>query len=45
MNDAALVWIVVYCVAALLFFGTAVVIGIVGARDLRDLLSRSDRKE
>ncbi len=43
MSNAALVWIVIYCIAAMLFFGAAVVIGFFGAKDLKDLLSRSDR--
>ena len=37
-------WIVIYILAALFFFGTAGVITVVGIRDLRDLLSRSETK-
>lgn len=43
MTTPALIWIVIYCVASLLFFGTAVVITIVGTKDLKDLLSRSSK--
>jgi hypothetical protein len=39
MNPWALVWLVVFAVAALCFFGTALVIIIVGVGDLRDLLT------
>lgn len=45
MNQLTTLWIIVYCCAALLFFGVAVVITVVGFRDLRDLLSRSVRKD
>jgi hypothetical protein len=41
MNVWTIVWLVVYAVAALLFFGTALVITFVGFHDLRDLLSRT----
>lgn len=41
MNVTALIWIILFVVSALLFFGTAVVITIVGVRDLKDLLKRS----
>jgi hypothetical protein len=40
MNSAALVWIILYGISALLFFGVAVVIAVVGFRDLKDLLSK-----
>jgi hypothetical protein len=39
------VWFIVFAIAALLFFGTAVVITVVGIQDLKDLLSRSTKKE
>ncbi len=44
MTDGALFWLVVLAVAALLFFGIALVVSIRGVGDLRDLLSRSSRR-
>jgi len=44
MTDATWFWLLLYAVAAFLFFGTAVVITIIGLQDLRDLLSKSERK-
>ena len=43
MNAWALVWLAVFAVAALLFFGAALVIIIVGASDLKDLLTSPAR--
>ncbi len=43
MNAYALLWLIVYGLAALLFFGMALVITILGARDLKDLLSTTGR--
>jgi hypothetical protein len=45
MDSSVLVWFIIFGVAALLFFGTAVVITVVGIQDLKDLLSRSTKKE
>ncbi len=45
MNTMTLVWLVLFGIATLLFFGAAVVITVVGANDLRQLLSRSHRTE
>lgn len=45
MNTFAIVWLVVFGVAAALFFGAAVVITVFGARDLRQLLRRTGRGE
>lgn len=45
MTDLSFIWIVVFALAALLFFGTAVVITVLGMRDLRDLLRRSGAKK
>lgn len=45
MSTTTLVWIVIYVLATLLFFGTAAVITVVGVKDLRDLLSRSDKTQ
>ncbi len=43
MTTSTLVWIIIYVLATLLFFGTAAVITVVGVKDLRDLLSKSKR--
>jgi hypothetical protein len=45
VTDATLLWIILFALAALLFFGTAAVIAVVGFRDLKDLLSRSLKKK
>jgi hypothetical protein len=47
MESLSLIWIVVFCAAALLFFCTAAVIAVLGVQDLKDLLShasKTDRK-
>ena len=44
MDSSVLPWIVLFAVAALFFFGTAVVITIIGVKDLKDLLSHSTKK-
>jgi hypothetical protein len=43
MDKWSAIWLIILGVAALLFFGTALVISIVGTRDLRELLSKSKR--
>ncbi len=45
MTAVTTFWIVLYICSALLFFGTAAVIIVIGTRDLRDLLSKSDRSD
>jgi hypothetical protein len=45
MNFGSLFWIAAFAVAALLFFGVAGVITVVGVRDLKELLRRSDKKK
>jgi hypothetical protein len=45
MDTSVLVWFIIFAVAAFLFFGTAVVITVIGIQDLKDLLSRSAKKE
>lgn len=45
MDTSVLIWFVVFIIAMTLFFGTAVVIAVRGARDLKDLLSGSTTKE
>lgn len=42
MNTTALLWIILYGISALLFFGVAAVIAVVGFKDLKDLLSKSE---
>lgn len=44
MSSAAFFWIVVFAIATALFFVTAVVITIIGVRDLRDLISGPVRR-
>ena len=41
MNPVALVWIILFACAALMFFGIAGIISVLGFRDLRSLLSKS----
>jgi hypothetical protein len=38
MNQWVLVWLIVYAVAGLLFFGAALLITVVGTSDLKELL-------
>jgi hypothetical protein len=45
MDTSVLIWFVIFIVAMLFFFGTAVVITVIGVRDLKDLLSGSTTKE
>jgi hypothetical protein len=45
MDLSVLIWYIIFLIAMLLFFGTAVVITVVGVRDLRDLLSGSTTKK
>ena len=45
MTTASLVWIIIFAVAAFLFFGTAVAITVVGVRDLKELLRKSETSE
>jgi len=45
MSGSTLFWLIVFAVAALLFFGTASVITVLGIRDLRDLLRKSETKQ
>lgn len=43
MTNEALFWIIVYAIAGLLFVGAAAVIAPIGFRDLKDLLSRTEK--
>ncbi len=43
MGSWSIFWLLVFGLGALLFFVTAIVITIVGARDLRDLLSKKKK--
>jgi hypothetical protein len=45
MDTTVLVWFVIFIISMILFFGTAVVIAVVGVRDLKDLLSGSTTKK
>jgi hypothetical protein len=44
MSTMSIIWIAVFALATLLFFGAAVVITVVGTRDLKDLLKKTDSK-
>jgi hypothetical protein len=44
MNVAAHVWLVIFAVAGVMFFAIAALITILGVRDLRFLLARSNRR-
>ena len=44
MTSGALFWLVVFGIAALVFFGIALVVTIRGVSDVRDLLSSSKRR-
>jgi hypothetical protein len=43
VNTAGIIWLLIFAVAALTFFGVAVVVSVKGVADLRHLL-RSGRK-
>jgi len=45
MESLSMIWVVVFCAAALLFFCTAAVIAVAGAKDLKDLLTHSEKTE
>ena len=45
MDTTVLIWFVIFVIAMLLVFGTAVVITVIGVRDLKDLLSGTATKE
>jgi hypothetical protein len=44
MNTMAFIWLVLFAVAALLFFCIAAVISVLGFRDLLDLLAGASKK-
>jgi len=44
MTDGALFWLLLFGIAALVFFGIAVVVTIRGVGDLRDLLKSTVRR-
>ncbi len=44
MTPWTLFWCIIYGIATMLFFVTAAVITVIGARDLKDLLSKSNRE-
>ena len=43
MNGISTFWIVVYLCSTVLFFATAAVITVVGVKDLKDLLKKSEK--
>ena len=45
MNNAVIVWLLVFAVAALLFFGVAAVVSVKGFADLLDLLRNAGPKK
>jgi hypothetical protein len=44
MTDGALFWLFLFGIAALVFFGIALVVTIRGVSDVRDLLGSSERR-
>jgi hypothetical protein len=44
MTDGALFWMIVFAVAALVFFGIALVVTVRGMSDLRELLSSDNER-
>ena len=44
MTPGALIWLVAFGIFGGLFFGIAIVVSLLGGRDLRDLLGASTRK-
>jgi hypothetical protein len=44
MNSGALVWMVLFALAAICFFVVAAIVAVKGMSDLRDLLSGSDEE-
>jgi len=45
MTTSILIYFFLFVIATVLFFGTAVVITVIGVKDLKDLLSGSTTKE
>ena len=44
MTIGAQLWLILFCIAALVFFGIALVVTLRGVGDLRDLLGSSGRR-
>ncbi len=44
MNTSTLIYFILFIVATVLFFGTAIVITFVGVQDLKDLLTGTTKK-
>jgi hypothetical protein len=44
MTTGALFWLILFAIAGTVFFGIALVVSIRGVKDLRDLLSTSERR-
>lgn len=45
MNPMALIWLVLFAVAAIVFFSLAAVISVLGFRDLLDLLAGANKEK
>jgi hypothetical protein len=43
MTTGILIWLIVFAIAALLFFGIAAIIAVLGMQDLKLLLSKSEK--
>ena len=44
MSTISIIWLIIFALATLLFFGTALVITVIGTRDLKDLLRKTETK-
>ena len=44
MSTISIIWLIIFALATLLFFGTAIVITVIGTRDLKDLLRKTETK-
>ncbi len=45
MTLGATIWLVIFSISALVFFGIAAIISVYGMKDLRSLLRESQKKE
>jgi hypothetical protein len=44
MTTVVIIWLIIFGISALVFFGVAIIITFFGFSDLKDLLSKSDKK-
>lgn len=44
MSTGALIWLIIFSISAVLFFGVAAIAGMKGAGELLDLLRRTEQK-